>query len=72
MSIEPRIKDLRWIKENLKELMSKYPDTFIVVRNREIIFAHTDQLEVWRWIQHTPLGEDYIVEYIPQQATVIL
>ena len=72
MSIEWGIKDLRWVRENLKELMSKYPDMFIVVRNGEIIFAHRDQLKVWRWIQQTISGEDYIVEYIPEQATVIL
>jgi len=57
--------DVDWIEEHRDELRGRYPDQFVVVKNRRVLFAAPTMDEIVKLIDEAgAFAEDCAVEYI--------
>lgn len=54
--------DMKWIRENARELQSSYPDMYIAVYDGKVVAADKDLKKVYE--KARPYGERAIIKYV--------
>ncbi|MEM2212481.1 MAG: DUF5678 domain-containing protein [Candidatus Bathyarchaeia archaeon] len=62
--------DMRWIRENARELQSNYPDMYIAVYNGKVVAADKDLKRVYEIAR--PYSEKAIIKYVFSEDLFVL
>jgi len=68
---EMAVKDFEWIDQHYSELMTKYPNMYIAVREGRILAAHKEFGKVYDEATKKA-GKDFVTEYIFSGEPIVL